>query len=404
MKARSCGGPEGRIEAEASIAMKERTPRLLGVACALAVGIAMALACAGSAPRPVEAGSGGPAPAVVTTGARSAAVGPAPSVAPAVPVPAASVATTAAVDAGAASTFVARSQRGEVVPPGLDDIEPMCALLTGCDKLPLPPSLIPADFQSCVKKITDEMASVAAVNFSLTMRECGLHSASCANLRACVLRGANADSCIGRGKQNLVGSCDVEGRAVTCWHEQILAVRDCPRGGEQCIVVDGQATCTLGSCPTSIKEGDKPRCSGGGSHLLHCEKGKLASLDCAAFGLKCSTAVDGTAGCSTAGPPCGADTKRCDGNVAVGCFNGHEVRVDCNSASLTCRPAPGATPVGACVAPAPPVTDSCNTGERARCEDGNVKYCFAGAPRSFSCRAAGFARCESGKNGARCVQ
>src|SRR3984893_8152396 len=132
---------------------------------------------------------------------------------------------------GASSPFVARARRGEVAVPALDEVEHMCALLTSCDKLPMPSALFPSDFPSCVKKMTDEMTSATAVNFSLTMRECGLHSASCANLRGCVLRGANVDACGGRGKQNLVGSCDVDGRAVTCWHEQILAVRDCPRGG-----------------------------------------------------------------------------------------------------------------------------------------------------------------------------
>src|SRR5579883_1727738 len=63
------------------------------------------------------------------------------------------------VDGGALSTYVAHAQRGEVVPPELDDVEHMCALLTSCPNLPIPPSMIPADFQSCVKKFTDEFTS-----------------------------------------------------------------------------------------------------------------------------------------------------------------------------------------------------------------------------------------------------
>jgi hypothetical protein len=387
--------------------MKPRARTAPMLAGAVGMVVALAIACAGSSQRVGETGPVPPTPAPVTrvaptSAAPSAVVAPSSSAAP---VAAPSVSSgTGTPDAGAASSFVAHSLRGEVIPPDLNDVEGMCALLTSCERLPLPPSLIPADFLACVKKMTDEMTSATAVNFSLTMRECGLHSASCANLRGCVLRGASPDACGGRGKQTLVGSCDVDGRAVTCWHEQIVAVRDCPRGGEQCIVVDGQATCTLGPCPGTIKEGDKPRCSGVGSHLLHCEKGKLASLDCAAFGLKCATAADGTAGCSTSGPPCSGEAKRCDGNVAVGCFNGHEVRIDCPSAGLTCRSAAGAPQVGACVAPPPPVTDACNPGDKGRCEDGNIKYCFGGTPRSFSCKAAGFARCETGKNGVRCAQ
>src|ERR1035438_8927199 len=109
-------------------------------------------------------------------------------------------------------------------------------------------------------------------------------SDSCGPFASCALHGASPDACVGRGKQGIISFCDVDGRALTCWHDQTLAVRDCPRGGEQCLVQSGQATCSLGSCPTTIVEGDKPRCSGSGTHLLHCEKGKLASLDCAAFG------------------------------------------------------------------------------------------------------------------------
>ncbi len=303
--------------------------------------------------------------------------------------------------AGALSTYVAHAQRGEVVPPDLDDVEHMCALLTSCDRLPIPPSMIPADFQSCVKKFTDEMASPAAINFSLTMRECGLQSNSCASLRACALHGANPEACVGRGRQGVVGFCDVDGRALTCWHDQILAVRDCGRGGEQCIVQGGDAKCTLGPCPGNIRDGDKAQCSASGTHKLQCEKGKLVSLDCAAFGLRCTTAADGTAGCATGGASCPSAMKRCDGNAAVGCFNGHEVRVDCAAGGMTCSPTPGATPVGACMSQQPPA-GACDSTDRARCDGANIKYCFAGKQRSYFCKALGFTKCDGGKGGVRC--
>jgi hypothetical protein len=298
---------------------------------------------------------------------------------------------------------VTRAQRGEVRPPDVGDLEHMCALLTSCDKLPIPPSLVPADFISCVQKLGPEMSSASAVGFSLVMRECGLESNSCAGLRACALRGASPDACAGRGKQSVVGFCDVDGRALACWHEQVLAVRDCPRGGEQCVVVEGQSTCTLGPCPPEIREGDKPRCSASGRHLLHCEKGKLASLDCAAFGLRCATSADGTAGCATAGAACTASSKRCDANVAVGCYDGHEVRVDCSAASMTCASSPGNTPVGACFSPAPPPTDACDLSERGKCDGASIKYCYAGRPRSFLCKALGFGKCEATGGAVHCA-
>jgi len=304
-------------------------------------------------------------------------------------------------DGGALSTYVAHAQRGEVVPPDLDDVEHMCALLTSCPNLPIPASMIPADFQSCVKKFTDEMASPAAIGVSLTIRECGLQSNSCASLRSCALRGANPDVCQGRGGRAVVGFCDVDGRAITCWNNGVLQVRDCTRGGEQCIVAGGNATCTLGPCGT-IKDGDKPQCSASGTHKLQCEKGKLVSFDCATFGLHCTTAPDGTAGCATSGNTCSGTAKRCDGTTAVGCYNGHEVRVDCAAGGMTCNPAPGSTPVGACVS-APPPVGGCDPSEKARCDGANIKYCFAGKQRSYFCKALGFSKCDGGKNGVRCA-
>ncbi len=361
----------------------------------LTISAGVAVACANSSRGgAVEAPGAAVAPRSPPVSSQGPLVPAAPVAAPTLP--------SASGDAGATSSSAASGLRSQVVPPDLGAIERMCALLTSCDKLPIPRSLVPEDFASCVKKMSDEMSSATAINFSLTLRECGLQSDSCAGLRSCALRGASAEACNGRGKQGFVGFCDDAGRALTCWHDQALAVRDCPRGGEQCIVVGGQATCTLGPCG-GVAEGDKPRCSASGTHLLHCEKGKLASLDCAAFGLKCSVAGDGTAGCSTSGPACVAGTARCDGDVAVGCFNGHEVRVDCGVAGLSCNQnASAGTPVGACVA-SPLPSGACDPGDKAKCDEASIKYCAAGRPRSYSCKAVGFGRCDTSKDGIRCA-
>ncbi|HZU81359.1 MAG TPA: hypothetical protein VE987_00505 [Polyangiaceae bacterium] len=343
-----------------------RARELLGAIGGAAVGVGVALVCAGSTEQQAEAGSSG--------GGR---------------------------DAGAGSQLVAQAQRGQVAAPGLDEVEPMCALLTSCDRLPIPPALFPPDFPSCVKRMSDEMASPAAVKFSLTMRECGLKAESCAALRACALRGASPDACRGRGRQAVVGFCDVDGRALTCWHDEVLAVRDCTRGDEQCVVADGEATCALGACPDAGADAQRPRCSGSGRHLLRCERGKLESLDCAAFGLKCATDGDGEAGCATSGPPCAGGVKRCDGDMAVGCLNGHEVRVDCAAAGLTCAPSARAQAVGLCAAP-PPAAGACDSSEPGRCDGDVIRYCHAGRPRSYSCAALGFHKCSAGKSGVRC--
>src|SRR4051812_21648174 len=71
-----------------------------------------------------------------------------------------------------------------VVPADLEDVEHMCALLTACDKLPLPAGLVPHDFVGCTRALHAELASPAAVTFSLTLRECGLRASSCGELRS----------------------------------------------------------------------------------------------------------------------------------------------------------------------------------------------------------------------------
>ena len=339
--------------------------RVVGAAGGAGISLMVALACVGSAERTADGAGAG------------------------------------STDGGALSSFVARAQRGEVAPPDLDDVEHMCALLMSCDRLPIPPGLVPSDFPACVKHFTEEMTAATAIQFSLTLRECGLQANSCAALRSCALRGASPDACQGRGRTGVVGFCDVDGRALSCWHDQVLAVRDCGRGNEQCIVAGGDAKCVLGPCPGTIRDGDSPVCSASGTHKLQCEKGKLVSLDCAAFGLRCATASDGTAACATSGAPCTGSAKRCDGSAAYGCFNGHEVRVDCAAAGLSCTPASGSTPVGACMA-TPPATGACDPQAAARCDGANIKYCYGGKPRSYFCKALGFNRCD-GSKGVRCA-
>jgi hypothetical protein len=278
--------------------------------------------------------------------------------------------------------------------------------LTSCDGIAIPPALFPQDFAACVTRMAADLASPAAVSMSLAIRECALTASSCGELRTCALRGASDDACAGRGKRAVTGVCDVDGRALTCWHDRVFAVRDCPRGGESCRVVDGDATCSLGSCVDEGAGAEAPHCSASGTHLVRCEKGTLASVNCAAVGLECAASATGAAACATGGPPCTGVSTRCEGGVATGCYDGRSVRVDCAAAGFACGAAPGDTALGACSLG--PVPDSgCDRSARTRCEGGGIQYCAFGRPRSFSCKAAGFAGCDGGKPGTtsevRCV-
>jgi hypothetical protein len=280
-----------------------------------------------------------------------------------------------------------------VVPPALDDVEHMCALLTGCDRLPLPSGLVPRDFVSCVRSTYEELASGKAVTYSLTLKECGLKASSCGELRTCALRGAKAETCTGRGKAGAVDVCDGDGRAVTCENERIVTVRDCPRGGEQCVVKDGRAFCALGSC----KDDSSPACSVSGTRILECKKGKLVSLDCAAFGLKCSPEAGGPV-CATSAPSCTEGSTRCDGGAAIACFHGHEVKVDCGAGGLACG---GANAVGACAMQA--TSSTCDATSAPRCDGATLRWCAWGTPRAYPCKSMGLAKCVTDERGAHCA-
>ena len=331
-----------------------------------------------------------------------------PLAASATPPPAGTAPTPPTATSAGPSALLDRARQGRVVPPALEDVEQVCALLTSCPDLPIPASMVPTDFASCVKSISSQLASPGGVAFSLLVRECGLRANSCSELRTCGLRGANATACAGRGRDNPAGYCDIDGRALSCFHERIAGVRDCPRGGEQCSVREGQAACSLGACPPEIAEGGAPVCSASGTRIVMCEHGVLNSLDCAAFGLICAT--NGPAGSRCAPPtaPCIGTSTRCEGDVSVSCYNGHEVSVECGAAGMTCAPsaAPGATPdgrtVGSCVAAAP-AGAACDPNAPPRCEGATLRYCSAGQPRSFLCKTLGFNRCATTASGARCL-
>ncbi len=305
--------------------------------------------------------------------------------------------------AGDASTlsFVVAAQKGTLVPPDLDDIEQMCALLTSCPNLPIPPGVVPADFGECVRKMSTELASASGVGYSLTLRECGLKANSCEALRLCALRGADPKSCDGRGAKAPVGYCDESGRALTCYQSKVWLVRNCPYGGESCRVAAGGAHCILGPCSADAGEGSY--CSGSGTRVLQCEHGRLTSLDCAAFGLQCSNfkSPDGgmAVGCSTGSKECVGTGKRCDGKTAIACFNGHEVRVDCAAAGLTCDTNPSSPTVGACVV----TSSTCKGDDSAKCDGNAIKYCAQGRPRSYPCSAL-FTTCKKDGPAVHCVK
>jgi hypothetical protein len=302
---------------------------------------------------------------------------------------------TLAVAVTASAQDAGTKPPSDVTPPDLDDVEHMCALLTGCERLPLPSGLVPKDLAGCVRAMYEQLSSAGAVTFPLTLRDCGLKASSCGELRTCALRGTKPDFCSGRGKGGAVDVCDGDGRAITCVEERVAAVRDCPRGGEQCVVLGGHATCALGTCAADAA----PSCSASGTRVLECKKGKLISVDCGAFGLKCATSTDGPV-CATGGATCSDGAKRCAGDVAVSCFHGKEVRVDCGAAGLSCGGS--GSSVGAC-ARAAPSSGACDASSSPpRCDGATLRWCAYGTPRAYLCKSMGLSKCVTDERGPHC--
>ncbi|AKV03540.1 hypothetical protein AKJ09_10203 [Labilithrix luteola] len=303
--------------------------------------------------------------------------------------------------ADAIAPTVAPKPQASVAVPALDDVEHMCALLTTCDKVALPPGLVPRDFVGCVRAMYTELASPSAAQFSLTLRECGLRASSCGELRTCALRGARPDVCTGKGKSGPVDFCDADGRAVTCNAERATLVRDCPRGGEQCVVRDGKAACALGACGADAP----PVCSNSGTRILECKKGRLSSLDCGAFGLTCTSTSEGPR-CATSGASCTEGTTRCEGATAFACWHGHEVGVDCGAAGLACAGGSrGTSAVGTCAAPPPQPgaqAGSCDPSSPPRCDGATISWCAWGTPRKYLCKSMGLSRCVADDKGVGC--
>jgi hypothetical protein len=286
------------------------------------------------------------------------------------------------------SPFIARARQGKYAPPDISQVEHLCGLLHTCTGLPIPPGLAKPDFSTCVKEFMEDLTGASAINFSLTIRECGISANSCDQLKTCALRGAHDDACAGRGMgQNVVGFCDGDGRALQCWRGAVVAVRDCPRADEQCVIDSGQALCILGPCPAAFKPGAPKQCGNAGNRVLQCLNGKLTSYDCGAFGLGCVATPGGSdpVGCATTGAACTNGSVRCDGNVAVGCHNGHEVRVSCADGGMVCNATSGSTTLGACQIPPPAATDAC-ASMTPKCKGDSIEYCLGGK-RSFSCAA-----------------
>ncbi len=301
---------------------------------------------------------------------------------------------------GGTSIAVRNAKNGVVVPPALADVEVMCALLTSCGDIAFP---IPSqDVPGCVTAAWEALAAPDTVKMSLGIRECALRANSCREIRACALAGADPNVCNGRAMKSKtpIGFCDLDGRAVSCFRGKPRFVRDCPRAGEQCSVAGGKPICSLGPCPSSMSDGAS-QCSANGQRILECVDGRLQSRDCSILGLKCESR-GGKPECVTPTKKCSGSSHRCDGKAAIGCVDGHEVKVLCEAAKMSCALPNDDDKIGVC-AIGPDAGPKCDPQKAARCAGNTIEYCIRGHKRRFLCKTFGFDRCVMGPTGPRCA-
>jgi len=312
-------------------------------------------------------------------------------------------ASSATVNSSAA--LLTAAGRGVVVPPGIADVEHMCAMILGCRNIPL--QVPTRDLGVCVRYFSDQLSGVGALVSSLTIRECGVGAVSCGQFSRCALRGAEPNACDGRGMDgNPVGRCDIGGRALQCVNGKVAAVRDCPRGGELCAVRHGEAECVAGRCTMEDGKPSKPVCSSDGTRMTYCKNGRTVSLSCSALGLQCAV-VGGEPKCvPSQAKTCSGASSRCDRAAAVECVDGHEVRVECDKANLVCGiGTEGASRMGSCAwSPYSGRDDECDPKTyQSRCAGNDVQYCVGGRLRKYGCKTYfGLNRCAGRLGEAHC--
>lgn len=304
--------------------------------------------------------------------------------------------------------MLAAAGRGIVIPPRIDDVEQMCAMLLGCDNVPIQ---VPTyDFGLCVRHFWERLAGADAIESSLTIRECGLGAVSCGQFARCALRGADATNCGGRGigASKPVGRCDLGGRALQCLEGKIVGVRDCPRGGELCAVRQGEAECVSGRCTVEAGKTVKPACSADKTRISTCKNGRTVSMSCAALGLQCES-VNGEPTCVPGSAArCTGSGKRCDHASSVQCVSGREVRVQCNQANLVCGiDADEKSRIGACAtSPYSGSDNECDPKKfTTRCRGTDVEYCVGGRIKKYNCKTYfGMNQCVGRPGEAHCAR
>jgi hypothetical protein len=308
----------------------------------------------------------------------------------------AAIAQPSAIAAPRTQGAPAGSRFGEVLPPDLEDVEHLCALEVGCDSARgTSPNVAPAsrDLADCIRTHGRRLLSGAEPAGATA---CSLRATTCAELHACATEaeGRAQAACAGKGRDGAVSICDGPTRGLTCSQGRVVQITRCA-SPSTCSIVDGLPACA--GAPCRATGAFRPRCGVDGARMTTCSKGRLLEIDCAARGGRC-VELEGIAACTPNGEPCQPADARCDGEVAVQCVQGREVRVRCDAVGLSC--ARSGAEVGCAWRG---VGKPCEVGARATCEGTSVRYCMDGRTRTYACRALGFTRCLSGADGVRCA-
>ncbi len=164
--------------------------------------------------------------------------------------------------------------------------------------------------------------------------------------------------------------------------------------GSSCLVgADGNAECGFGLCTSPPQPCD-------GNTRVTCENGVIRRVSCGEQ--SCRASPSGPE-CVALGPPC--QTSRCEGDIAIRCESGHELRGVCTSLTIPatcgsdCYASASCTRSPTCI-PSPSLACDPLTHDDS-CDGLNLIYCD-GTERALDCTSLGFSACTVNAGRAAC--
>jgi hypothetical protein len=195
--------------------------------------------------------------------------------------------------------------------------------------------------------------------------------------------GEDAGTCLPESLQE--GTCSVTGSLSGCSGDAFGYEIDCTLYNGTCGLQSAGATSYYACVDMMCQAGALPACRGNVAEQCSATV-VYGLLDCSQEGATCATDTDAGAYCK--GAACTGSEPSCDGNIAVTCLNGSQLKYDCTKGPTLHRCAQGV-----CVES----NTACAIGAPETCSGTNVSFCQDGTTTTIDCSKLGFATCANSR-------